>query len=328
MAERLHKLLAAIGITVLAIAGADASADAANGTAVALVCLVEGQAVVSATTSGDRALALLDRLEPGQTVSTGPLSHLVVTFFDGQRFALPEYTSATVGKSGLVAVKGQVRRLRLVVAAPSLSPIARSEAPGQATAAARLRVGPDQEEPVLLDPPRWSVVLADHCLLRFSPQEGVQRYQVTIEDSSNSQVYQVESQDGEVPVPAGILQPGANYYWEVCPLLEVQASECMGAMFATLPVALANQRARLTGQLAGSNEPDLLILAAELDRCLGLSREACESLAAACRLAAHPVPITEAMERLGCDPSVAMATKPSSTISSRMQRPDLDDTAD
>jgi hypothetical protein len=301
--------LVAGALVILFLGGAPVlPAASPEHTAVALVTLVKGQATETGSAAGERELTLLERLEPGQMVSTGELSQVVITYFDGRRFRLLAETRARVGRDEPEVIQGELVALSPVAAVPSLGVIERNEVPGKAIAASRLRQDPPADQ-VGLVPADNELVHAGYCTLRFSLLPGVKRYQVTIEDERLAQIMEVTSDTGEIQLAPDLLQAGAEYYWEVCSLRGRRA--CRGAVFRTLPADQAALRAELAAQARDSGETDLLVLLAELDRRLGLHRQACEGLDTSLRSGVDQRPILDALHRFDCTQAEDNSLQPS-----------------
>ena len=276
----------------------DAPGQEADST-VAVVSALRGAAsVTGARTPGATPLRLFAWLSAGSTIEVAPGSRVTVVFSSGARFELGEGAKAVTGTRDLASSVGPVRRLEAVPPFPRISPIADSARAGPRSGAVRIRGG----ELVNLYPDRGSATLAESTVLRFAPDPHASRYAVEVQTESGTRVLQVETQSPAVVVSAGILRPGARYYWQVRTLDKTGQVARGAAEFVTVSEKTARARAALKAALDAAGDATSLALAAEIDRSLGLHAEARAQLRAAVAKAPDDVALRRAYERQQLSP--------------------------
>ncbi|MDQ3281252.1 MAG: hypothetical protein M3Q69_07545 [Acidobacteriota bacterium] len=252
---------------------------------VAIVTLLSG----SASAAG-RNVALFDWVPAGTTIEVAPKSRVVLAFADGRRFELAEKTKATINDRGVTATTG-VKQLTSVSPFPAISAIPVTN--DQRAAAIRVRGTKISG----LYPGAGAVSLADATVLRFTPDSAATRYHVEVEDESGNTVFQAETASPTVALSAGILKPGAHYYWYVRTVDRNGPAARGEADFATLGAEQMREREALKASIA-NDDPSALALLAEVDRSLGLLWDARQSLEAALARANGDAALQQALERI------------------------------
>jgi len=268
-------------------------AAAAPSPAVAVVVSLTGEASVqTAASAPSRPLLRFEWLLPDAKITVGMGSTVVLAFADGSRRELLGGARARLGAKGLVSTSGAVRELPSLPPLPDLPPLAADSAASRA-GAVRIR---GLRIAGLYPRDGWSVP-ADSAALGFEPVPAAGRYRVTVEDEAGATVLEAEVDQPRVAVAAGTLKPGARYYWRVRTLGAGGAAYRGEAEFATLDAESAARRARLGEALRGEGAAGLALLA-EIDRGLGLVREARDELRSALEDAPADAAVREALERL------------------------------
>lgn len=234
---------------------------------------------------------------PGAQVRTVGESEAALVFFDGRRFVVEAASSAAIAMEGVRAEAGSVRRLEPIPAVADIPPLAR---PGTRPGADRIRHEAGGGGAPFELYPRDAALLADAAVLRFAPVPGVERYRVEVIDDRGAEVFIAETAAKAVDVPAGRLAPGSVYYWRVT---SRERGFHGGAFFVALSEAAAGARRRLTEQTTDRGDSRLDLLLAEVDRSLGLRREACKRLPNAARWTLDREPLERALEALECGES-------------------------
>jgi hypothetical protein len=261
---------------VLALCGAANPARAADNF-VAVVSSLSGSAQVISPSGEKRVLERFDRLPAGSVIEVGSGSLLKLVFSNGNRYALEAGTRATVNEGGPQASAGKVSPLDPLPSLPRLKPLA--NAAGTTPAATRVRGGPDRIRN--LYPCAGSASLVESTVLRFSASEGATSYRIEIEDESGRSVLDAETQSAALTVPAGVLRPGAHYYWSVRTVERIGSTMRAESEFSTLPEDDTHRRSVLRSALMKAGDAESLALLAEVDWRLGLLAEAREEFRAA-----------------------------------------------
>ncbi|MCP4658248.1 MAG: hypothetical protein GY856_22780, partial [bacterium] len=271
------------------------------GEAVAIVCWITGEATVERpTAAGVEPLAVLDRLAPGSVVRTAPASEVTVVFFDGRRFAIGAASRVAIRADDAQSEAGSVRILDPVPAVAELARLARSENPGKRPGAGRIRHTGTSDTTFELYPRDGAALLSAAAILRFTPIAGVEEYRVEVIDEADEEVFAVETAATEVPVPAGVLQPGIMYGWRVRSLDRGRLILHGEALFVTLSDQNARARRRLAERAADADDPGLRLLLAAIDRSLGLWRDACDGVLSVAARAPSNAAVHRALERFEC----------------------------
>jgi hypothetical protein len=265
--------------------------------AVAIVCLLSGKAAVKVENER-RTLELFQRLRPGSVIEAGTGARIVLAFFTGDRYEFGEKSSATVGPKALERTSGPIRALPPVPGIIEIAPIAREERAGTRLAATRIRAaGPSIGG---LYPSEGAAVASETAFVQFEPAEGYDTYRIDIEDESGNAVFSVETSSSTVRIPADALRPAKRYYWTVRTLDAARPTRRADALFSVLSNEDARRRAVFKAQVEGSGDQSLLALLAEVDRGLGLRREACQELQQALGEPVDSTVAPDAPIRFGC----------------------------
>ncbi len=277
-------LLAAL---CLGLPGAAARAGAETPSR-ALVIRLTGEAMVERPgASRAEPLGLLDRLAAGSVVETAAASEMTLVFFNGRRFGVGPESRIVIEDASVRTEAGTVRRLTPVPALAEIPRLDRSAHPGRLPGAGRIRLPELAALPELgLYPCDGAAVVSGEATLHFTPIAGIGEYRIEVMDEEGRRVFSVEASGAEVPLDPGVLEPGAFYSWRVSTRGAEGWQPRSTALFATLAEEDARARRRLAEQAAAAADPALELLLAEVDRDLGLRREACDRLASAAGAAA------------------------------------------
>jgi hypothetical protein len=245
--------------------------------AIAVVFSLSGSAQLVASSGEKSRLELFDSLQAGSVIEVGSGSKLKIAYANGNRYALEDGTKATIAAGGPQASVGKVSPLESVPALPHL--VALANAAGTRSAVTRIRGGPDRIRD--LYPYVGSAALPESTVLRFAAFEGATRYRVEIEDDTGRTLLDAETQSSVLAVPAGVLRPGARYYWSVRTVERIGPTMRAESEFFTLPADDIRRRAALRNALVKEGDAESLAFLAEIDRRLGLLMEAREEFQAA-----------------------------------------------
>lgn len=240
---------------------------------VAIVAGLRGEAGVRVPGEAERPLRLFEWLRPGAAVRAGTGSTLVLAFLDGSRRELSAGARAALGPAGLAQSEGPVRALAGLPALPEPPALLPSALEGTRAGAIRIRSGgltglyPRHGWPIDPEAPA----------LAFEPATGASRYAVEVEDESGRRVHADELAAPPLALPAGLLRPGARYYWRVRTLDTVGTPARGEAEFSTLTEPGAARLRALRAELAAGDGAALGLLAA-VERGLGLLAPARERL--------------------------------------------------
>ncbi|MEZ5417308.1 MAG: hypothetical protein R2708_08190 [Vicinamibacterales bacterium] len=263
-----HALIAAIVAAALALpVAAQPGPDTAPA---AIVARLRGSAVVDGAPS-PRPLRLFDRLVPGDVVRTGSGSEIVLVFRTGTRARVTANSRARLEDARAVRLAGAVEALPAVPTVPLVAPVAGA---GRTITAVRIRATALK----LFGPPPGAMTLADDTRLEFEPVAG-SRYEIEILDTAGALVYRAEVSTSRFTVPPTALAPGVSYEWKVTARLPTGFTSAGESRFRTLGAEAVHARENLRSALAG--ERDAASLLAEVDRSLGLWREALDGFRAA-----------------------------------------------
>lgn len=213
-----------------------------------------------------------DALAVGATLELGPKSHGVVVLAGGERFALGPGARATVAATQLTQTSGPVKALPSLPTLPRLVALDDSRPSGplggvrlRGTVISRLH-------------PSYAVLATDPITLRFDRVDGASKYAVEMEDAAGRRLFAAETTTAEVPLPSGLLAPGATFHWTVRTLDQLGAEARGTSQFRTLSADQAQIRDAL--RRADASEDDAAFLA-EVDRRLGLYPQALDGFRAA-----------------------------------------------
>jgi hypothetical protein len=267
---------------------------------VAIVCLLSGKGFTNFDGKHSE-LALFQRLRTGAIVGVGAGSKMVLAFFTGDRYEFGEMSSATLGRTSLERSEGPVSQLSRVPAIVDIAPIVKEERAGTRMAGTRIRAGGSGEHGITSMYPSTGVTtVATATVVRFDPVAGYGKYRVELEDETGMSLFVVETALTEVQLPPDLLRPGRSYYWTVRALEAGQPALRGEAVFWTLKEDDVRRRAEFKAQVDEAEEVPLLLLLAELDRSLGLRKEACRALSTALDRGADIGSIDAARARFGC----------------------------
>ena len=273
---------------------------AAREAPVAIVAMLSGKAVARFDRQRSE-LRLFQRLRPGTSVETEAGSSLVLAFFTGDRYQLGERTSAVVQPASLDRKKGMIQQLAPVPVMIDIAPIAREERPNTRLAGTRIRTGATTGRALTnLYPSRGAATVRGALFVQFDPVPGYQRYKVDVEDESGTPVFSVESASTAVQIGRDVLRPSTRYYWRVRTLDTGKPVLQAEAVFSTLSEDEVRRRDALRAHIDRTGDRSLLGLLAELDRSVGLHREACDGLRAALAETPGNQPIAEALTLFEC----------------------------
>ena len=259
---------------------------------VALISELTGTASIHLPAStAPSAVERFAAISEGATLEVGPASRAVVVLAGGRRFAVGPEARARVHADRLSAISGSVDELSTLPALPQLVAL-EAHAP-KALGGVRLRASVITG----LSPANGSA-LASRATLRFTPVAGAATYRVEIEDAQGRVIFSIQTTSPEVPVPAGILEAGAAYYWTVRTLDRPGAQARGSTEFATLRSEEAAVREDLKRRLHDEGGVSSVALLAAIDRHLGLHQEALEGFRAALAGAPGDESLREAVREL------------------------------
>lgn len=279
-------------LPALALLGS--AAPSASDEAAALVVSATGQLIVAGASGRDsRPLRVFDWIPAGAIVRSGAQSGAVLALASGRRYDVGSDTSVRVDPESLEVLAGRCREQGRVAPLPRLAALSAAARPGTRAGALRIRGRRIRD----LYPAGEAAVPAEAAALRFSPLPGIARYTVEIDDEAGESVFRGETVDPVIAVPPGTLKPGARYQWLVRGA-SAQGPARGEAEFATLEANAAAARARLRTSLEGAEDAASLALLAEVDRGLGLLREARDTFARALEASPGDQALREAVERV------------------------------
>jgi hypothetical protein len=280
-------------VALLAPLGGGGAADSTD-EAAALVVSSAGRPVFSSSPAADsRPLRAFDWLPAGALVVSDRESSAVIALANGRRFEIGPDTRVRVGPESLEVLKGPVREQARVAPLPRLAALSPDVRPGSRAGALRIRGRRIRD----LYPAGDATTPADSAVLGFSTLPGIARYEVEVENEEGEVVFRAETPGSVVAVAPGALRPGARYRWQV------KGASALGpargeAEFSTLDEEEAAARGRLRTSLDGAADTASLALLAEVDRELGLLREARETFVRALESAPANESLRAAIERV------------------------------
>jgi len=217
-----------------------------------------------------------DWLKPHTLIETDRAGRVLVVLVSGARYEVGERSRATLETGTIRTVAGSVRRLPGLAEIPKLAAIADSPSTARG-GVVRIR-GPKLRH---CYPAANAAILSGPSIFSFEPIGDVTTYVIEIENDEGTVIHRAQSSGAPVTVPAGVLKPGAIYYWEVRGVVPEGEGPRCGAQFSVLPVEDETRRAALKAAVRNVGDTDSLALLGEIDRRLGLLREAREEFAAA-----------------------------------------------
>jgi hypothetical protein len=191
-----------------------------------------------------------------------------------------EKSGATLSIAGPKADSGTIRPLDPVPPIPRLAFTAAGSKPGMRSGAVRIR-GAQPGRISFLYPRAETAALPDSTVLRFSPVSGAARYGVVLANQAGSTIFETETQSAQVTVPAGVLRPGARYFWKVRTVETTGPGASGESEFMTLSTDEINLRASFKARMETAGDAESLAFLAEIDRRLGLLLEARDEFQAA-----------------------------------------------
>jgi hypothetical protein len=185
----------------------------------------------------------------------------------------------TVVAEELKAERGVVHQLETVATVPAVARIPAAEYPGRRSGAIRIRSGSLWGAEVEgLYPRDGAGAFAEATVLTFRTLSNAASYRVDIEDEVGETVFAVETRSPEVVIPKGVLVPGTEYYWRVRTVGQRESGGRGEAVFVTLSADDVRARNRIRTAAESEGSANAVLLLAEVDRSLGLFREACRAL--------------------------------------------------
>lgn len=250
---------------------------------VAIICYISGKAVVKIPSDNkSNDLQLFDRLKAGSEIETEKNSKVIIAFFNGAEYEINEQSKVTVEQNELKSDKGSFKKTKVIPAMLKIAPIAKEENPGKRAAAVRIRSGYLAGLDLLNPYPRdGATVLASNAVLSFKPVEGISKYKVDVEDEIGNSIFSVETSSTAITISPNIIKDGSVYYWRVRTLDQQKRSVHAEAIFETVTKENVKLRSTLKQQMEKQQDISLLMLLADLDRNLGLMKEACEEIQSA-----------------------------------------------
>lgn len=284
-------LIALLGTAELSAQPRSTRPSASVVSAVAMIARAQGDIAVESR-DGTREAARFERLAEGDRIRTGRGAEAMLVFRTGARVRLGESSRARIEGDQAIRLDGTLEQLPPVPPVPLVAPVSGA---GTTITAVRIRAG----GLTLLSPVGDDVTLSGSTVLEFAPV-ATDAYDVEIEGPSADVVHRIRTRQTRVTVPDGPLRPGTAYRWRVTARLATGFSLSGEGRFHTLASGAADARERLRQGLP-DGDADGLALLAEVDRTLGLIREALEGFRAA-RTAGAVDPIVAAriaeLERL------------------------------
>ena len=242
---------------------------APDATPVAIVARLKGEVTV---TPAARPVRLFDRLEAGQTLRTAPGAEAVLVFRSGARVRLGESSRARIAATEATPIEGTLDRLAPVPAVPLVAPVSGA---GTTITAVRIRAG----GLTVVGPANDAGTLAAATVLEFEPA-STDAYELDIEDPEAAVIFRARVRETRITVPPDVLRPGLLYRWRVRARLPTGFEATGEGRFRTVSADDARARGELRQALASADAESQSLLA-EVDRSLGLWREALEGFRAA-----------------------------------------------
>jgi hypothetical protein len=254
---------------------------------------VSGTATVTYPDRHSARAQVFDWLTPGTLIQTGPAARVLIVLENGQRYELSKSSRARLEKGSLHRIAGNLRPLPALAAMPKLAAIADTLSTTRG-GVVRIR-GPKLKH---CYPVANAAILSSRPVLTFEPIPAVTSYLIEIENDEGTVIHRTQSSGTPVTLAAGILKPGSKYYWEVRGVVsEADGPQC-GAGFSVLPLEDETRRAALETAVRKAGDPDSLALLAEIDRRLGLLREARDEFTGALEVTSTPETIRPVLKRI------------------------------
>jgi hypothetical protein len=293
-------------VLLLVVAGASPPTGA-EPEPVALVAVASGELGACAAraegcpSEARQPVSRFDWLPPATRLELAPAATLQLLLLDGRRYELSGPLSARVhaDRIELLAVPrrsslaGPALRALPSVQPPNVLAIAAEERPATQLGAIRLRNGGIRD----LLPHEETTALAHAAVLSFAPPAGASRYTVSVLDPDGRAVFSLDTSEHRLALPPGTLRPGTTYLWRVATVGRAGGTLRGEAQFRTLGPRTVRARDALHRALGGGDAAARLALA-EVDRRLGLAREASEGAAAAAATAPGDPALQAAAQRI------------------------------
>jgi hypothetical protein len=265
---------------------------AADEPVAAVLASIEGKVTVSSPDGrAPRGAQVFDWLKAGTSIETGAGARALVVLANGKRYQLEEHSRATVRDGILRGPAGKIRPLPGLTEMPRLA--ATSDA-GSSAAAVRIR-GPKLRN---CYPSPNAAILSTQAILSFAPVTEIKSYLAEVQDDAGNVIHHAELSAPAVMLPSGLLKPGRRYYWEVQGVVAAGEAPRCEAEFTILAVEDEIRRAAFKAGVDKSGDGDSLALLAEIDRRLGLFREAREEFASALNRSSEPEAIRSALRQI------------------------------
>jgi hypothetical protein len=261
--------------------------------AAAVLASVEGNVTVTSPEGRAVKAQVFDWLKTGTSLETAAGSRAVVVLANGKRYQVAERSRAIIETGVVRRVAGKVQPQPGLAEIPKLAAIADAAANAHA-GTVRIR-GPQLRN---CYPSPDATLLASRAMISFDPSAEVRSYQVEVEDEAGNVIHHAESPGAAVTLPPDLLKPGKRYYYEVRGVVPVGEAPRCAAEFATLPEEDEMRRAILKTAVHKAGDADSLALLAEVDRRLGLLREAREEFTSALKGSSAPDAIRAALQKL------------------------------
>ena len=295
---RLSKLILSLALLLSPFVSVSSSEKDTPPEMVAVVSSLSGNAsVVTPPEKATRAVHLFDWLPAGSVITVDRNSRLTLAYANGSRYEMEGKSKATLSVERPKILSGAVHPLEPVPPIPLLASISASSQLGARSGAIRMR-GDRPERISNLYPRLETTALPDSTVLRFSPIPEVPRYRILLEDEAGNTIFKIETQSAQVPVPAGVLTPGARYYWEVWSMGTIGPAVRGESEFVTLSPDEIKLRTAFKAKLENKGDAESLALLAEVDRYLGLLIEARDEFRAALAKSPSNSTIRQILEKL------------------------------
>jgi hypothetical protein len=254
---------------------------AAEEPAAGVLASVTGTATVMYPRGGAMPAHPFDWLKTGASIQTEAGAKVLVVLVNGAKYEVGERSRATLEKGTMHKVSGDLRRLPGLTEIPKLAAISDKLS---STRGGVVRIRGTKLKQCY--PAPGVAILPGESTFAFDPAANITSYVMEIENGEGNVIHRAESSGGPIHVAAGVLQPGANYYWEVGG--GVPDSPKCGGEFSVLSSEDEASRQIFRSAVQNSGEADGLAILAEIDRRLGLLREAREEFNAALSKSSTP----------------------------------------
>ncbi|MBP7777223.1 MAG: hypothetical protein KA371_08855 [Acidobacteria bacterium] len=234
----------------------------------AIVTLVQGTVESRQPPASALLLQRFDRIAAGTSVETAADASVILAFRSGARTRIDGGSHVRIETDGVTRLAGSVTPLARVPVVPLVAAVAGA---GRVVAAVRVRA----DGIVVRTPDRGMTTTADATALVFEPV-AANVYDVEIEDGAARIVWRKRVPASPARVPAGVLEPGHAYRWQVRAQTPAGFVLEGRGMFATLAAAETQARQALHAAVV-TDDPSWPGLLAEVDYSLGLWAEALDA---------------------------------------------------